>query len=60
MSFTTLIKNNRFADKYLNFAGKKGLAVPRKAHELFEIFNETSMPVKFDIKGNMVFIYFNF
>lgn len=59
MSFTTLIENNRFADKYLNIMGKKGLSVPRKAHELFEIFNDISMPVKFDIKGNMAFIFYD-
>ena len=59
MSFTTLIENNRFADKYFNIMGKKGLSVPRKAHELFEIFNDISMPVKFDIKGNMAFIFYD-
>jgi len=59
MFFTTLIENNRFADKYFNMMGKKGLAVPRKAQQLFEIFNDIYMPVKLDIKGNMAFICYN-
>jgi ubiquinone/menaquinone biosynthesis C-methylase UbiE len=60
MSFTTLIENNRFADKYLYYVlGKAAGVVPRKAHDLFEMFNDISMPVKFDIMGNMAFIYYN-
>lgn len=60
MSFTTLIENNRFADKYLYYVlGKAAGVVPRKARDLFKMFNDISMPVKFDIMGNMAFIYYN-
>lgn len=53
---TTLIKNNRFADRYLHMWGKAGEVVPRNADQLFAVFNELDMPVKYRIKGNMAFI----
>ncbi len=60
MSFTTLIKNSRFADRYLFYAVMKTSGVaPRDAQELAEFFKAASMPAKFDITGNMAFIYCN-
>jgi len=53
---TTLIENNRFADKYLHMWGKAGEVVPRNADQLFAVFNVLDMPVKYRIKGNMAFI----
>jgi len=56
---TTLIQNNRFADRYLRMWGKAGEVVPRNADQLFAVFNALDMPVKYRIKGNMAFISSN-
>ena len=56
---TTLIENNRFADRYLRMWGKAGEVVPRNADQLFAVFNALDMPVKYRIKGNMAFISSN-
>lgn len=57
ISFTTLIENNRFADKYLCILGNAGKVVPRNANQLFGLFDELGMPVEHRIKGNIVFVY---
>lgn len=57
MTFTTLIENNRLADKYLRMMGRAGMAIPRTAPQLEAIFHQLlAVPVKFDIRGNMTFI----
>jgi len=56
---TTLIENNRVADKYLRMWGKAGEVVPRNAQQLFSIFEMLGMPVKYRTKGNMAFISYN-
>jgi SAM-dependent methyltransferase len=53
---TTLIENNRFADKYLHLWGKAGEVVPRNEGQLFSVFEKLGIPVKYSIKGNMAFI----
>jgi hypothetical protein len=54
---TTLVKNNRFADKYLQWALKKTSGVaPRTIDQLNTILKEIGMPMKYNIKGNMAFI----
>lgn len=56
--FTTLIKNHRFADRYLNLMGKAGEAVPRDLDQLQSVFSELDMPIKHRIVGNMAFIHY--
>jgi ubiquinone/menaquinone biosynthesis C-methylase UbiE len=53
---TTLIKNNRFADKYLQMWGNAGEVVPRNANQLFTVFDALDIPIKYRIKGNLAFI----
>ncbi len=56
MTLTTLIENNRLADKYLQILGSSGKLVPRKINQLVSAFDDLGMPVKYHIKGNMAFI----
>lgn len=56
ISFTTLIKNNRLSDKYLNMLGNVGALVPRTADQLRSIFDEVGVPCTLRIKGNLAFI----
>lgn len=58
ISFTSLILNNRLADKYLYAVASTGAAVPRTAEQLISIFAKASMPVEYELKGNMAFIYY--
>jgi len=55
--FTTLIKGNRLADKYLKVWEDAGEVVSRKIEELETIFAGLGMPIEFDINGNMAFIH---
>ncbi len=60
MIFTTLIKNNRRADKYLEKMLKKTSGVsPRTIDQLRAAFNEMGASCKFDINGNMAFVCCN-
>jgi len=56
ISLTTLIENNRCADKYLHMWAKAGEVVSRNAEQLMAIFDELNMPVKCLIKGNLAFV----
>jgi ubiquinone/menaquinone biosynthesis C-methylase UbiE len=57
ITFTTLVKSNRFfANRYLNFMGRMGEAVPRSINQLLTTFNELGMPVQHQVVGNMAFI----
>ena len=58
ISFTTLIKNDRLADRYINMLHKAGELYPRNIAQLLNVFDELSMPVKNQVKGNMAFIYY--
>ena len=59
ITFTTLVKSNRFfANRYLNFMGSLGEAVPRSINQLLLVFNELGMPVKHQVVGNMAFIHY--
>jgi ubiquinone/menaquinone biosynthesis C-methylase UbiE len=57
ISLTTLIENNRFADKYLHMWGKAGEVVPRNANQLFAVFDAVGMPIEYRIEGNLAFIH---
>jgi ubiquinone/menaquinone biosynthesis C-methylase UbiE len=56
MTLTTLIENNRLADKYLQILASSGKLVPRNINQLVSSFGDLGMPVKYHIKGNMAFI----
>ncbi len=60
ITFTTLIKNNRYADGYLKMMLKKtGGTAPRTIDQLSASFAWLGMPITFDISGNMAFISYN-
>ena len=46
ISFTTLIENNRFADKYLHMWGKAGELFPRNINQLTSVLDALGMSVK--------------
>jgi SAM-dependent methyltransferase len=56
MVFTTLIENNRLADRYLRMWARAGEVVPRTAPQLLAEFEALGMPVAYRIQGNMAFI----
>lgn len=58
MLFTTLIKNNRRADRNLEVLLKKASGVaPRDIGQLRSAFEELGMPITYNIKGNMAYIH---
>ncbi|MEW6672840.1 MAG: class I SAM-dependent methyltransferase [Thermodesulfobacteriota bacterium] len=59
MYFTTLIRGNRFADRYLEYLAKDGKLVPRSMQDHQMIFDQLGMPIKFNINGNMASIYYD-
>ncbi len=56
ISLTTLIENNRLADRYLHIWGKAGELFPRNIAQLTSVLNALGMSVKQQIEGNMAFI----
>lgn len=55
-ALTTLVKNNRWSDTYLNMLAGSGVVVPRSPGDLLSAFDGLDMPVKHHIKGNLAFI----
>jgi SAM-dependent methyltransferase len=58
ISFTSLVINNRLADKYLYAVASTGAAVPRTVEQLISLFVKENMEVEYESKGNMAFIYY--
>ncbi len=56
LSITTLVVNNRFGDRYLNMLSQRGLIVPRTAEQVSEMFDALTMPAKYHVNGNMMYI----
>ncbi len=56
--FTSLIRGNRIADKYLKIWENAGEVVSRNTEQLHAFFNELEMPIKCDVNGNMAFIQY--
>lgn len=56
--FTTLVQSNRIADRYLKVWENKGEVVSRDMNQLEAVFIQLGMSVKYDIDGNMAFIYY--
>ena len=56
MSFTTLVKNDRLADKYFERFEKAGEVIARNIGEIQAVFDALGMPLKYNIVGNLAFI----
>jgi SAM-dependent methyltransferase len=56
--FTTLVQGNRIADRYLKLWENAGEVVSRDIIQLEAVFGQLGMPIKYDINGNMAFIYY--
>lgn len=56
MYFTTLIKNNRFADKYLEALADSGKLISRTLGDHKKIFEQLDMSAKYETKGNLLSI----
>ncbi len=57
MYFTTLVKGNRFADKYLEALDNKKKLVSRSMDDHLTTFKDLRIPVEYAINGNMASIY---
>ena len=56
MYFTTLVKNNRFADKYLGALADSGKLISRTVADHKEILNQAGLAAKYETIGNIVSI----
>ena len=57
MYFTTLVKNNRFADKYLQALADRGKLVPRTVEDHKERFEQAGLTAEYETIGNILIIY---
>ncbi len=57
MYFTTLVKNTRFADKYLEALAGSDKLISRTESDHKSIFDQLGIPAKYETKGNMLSIY---
>jgi ubiquinone/menaquinone biosynthesis C-methylase UbiE len=58
MYFTTLVKGHRLADKYLQALSAGGKLVFRSIEDHQAVFSQIEMSMKYDVNGNMAFIYY--
>ncbi|MHC4598763.1 MAG: class I SAM-dependent methyltransferase [Planctomycetota bacterium] len=56
MSLTTLVENERFADRYLRKLGRKGMLVPRNADRIHALFQALGLSAEIHVRGNLAFI----
>jgi SAM-dependent methyltransferase len=57
MYFTTLIRNHRLADRYLEMLARSGKLVSRTVADHQAVFAQLGIPVQYDINGNMLSIF---
>jgi len=57
VSLTTLVKNDRLADRYIDKLGEMGGLVPRSFAQLINIFEDIAMPVQYLAKGNLALVH---
>lgn len=57
MYFTTLVKNNRFADKYLEALADSGKLISRPVSDHKGIFGQIGLSATFETMGNILKIY---
>ena len=55
-AITTLVKSNRWSNRYLNMLAGSGALISRSFGELLSAFNDMDMQVNPEIKGNLAFI----
>jgi ubiquinone/menaquinone biosynthesis C-methylase UbiE len=58
MFFTTLIKANRLADKYLNALANSGKLVFRSIEDHQKVFDQLGISIEHNTNGNIAFIYY--
>ena len=58
MYFTTLVRGNRLADRYLQGLASGGKLVARNIDQHRAVFEELGMSIKYDVNGNLAFIYY--
>jgi ubiquinone/menaquinone biosynthesis C-methylase UbiE len=58
ISFTSLVLNNRLADRYFQAIASTGAAIPRTTEQLISFFDNANMPVEYNLKGNMAYIQY--
>ncbi len=58
MYFTTLVRSNRLADRYLQALANGGQLVVRNMDQHRAVFEELGMSIRCDINGNMAFVYY--
>lgn len=54
--FTTLVNNNRWADKYLQALADRGKLLPRSVDDHEEIFEQVGLSPKYETMGNLLLI----
>ena len=52
---TTLVKGNRWSNRYLNMLAGSGALISRSSDELLSMFNDIEMRVTHNVKGNLAF-----
>lgn len=52
------VKGNRLADRYLEALANGGKLVSRNMDDHQKVFYQLGMSIKYDINGNMAFIYY--
>jgi len=57
-AITTLVKGNRWSNRYLEMLGGSGALIPRTFDELSSVFKNVDMQVTHKIRGNLAFIKF--
>lgn len=55
--FTTLVKSNRLADRYLEALAKGGKLISRTIKDHQSVFEQLGIPIRYDTEGNMLSIY---
>lgn len=56
MYFTTLVKNNRFADKYLEALADSGKLLSRTVIDHQKVFEQVGLSARYEITGNILVI----
>jgi hypothetical protein len=59
MYFTTLVKSNRWADKYLQTLADSGKLISRTVVDHKAIFKEVGLSAKYETTGNILVIIGN-
>lgn len=58
ISFTTLVKNDRLADRYIDMLDKSGEVYARNMNQLLDLFEQVSMSIKHELHGSLAIIYY--